>query len=57
MFEFIAAALVLLVMLWLGVGLWMVSVTPSRGWKADMQFVFLWPLHWYFEIWKGYGRK
>lgn len=56
MFELILAAMVLIVTLWLGAGLWMICVTPSRGWKADLQFVFWWPLHWYFEIWKGHGR-
>jgi len=39
--------------LWIAVGIWMVIKTRSRGWRADVAFVFLWPLHWYIEIWKG----
>lgn len=38
--------------LWIAVGVWMVIQTDSRGWKADTMFVMMWPLHWYFEVWR-----
>jgi hypothetical protein len=34
---------------WIGEGLWRALRTQSRGWEADIAFVFTWPLHWILE--------
>jgi hypothetical protein len=38
MFPFIAGG-------WLGIGIFFVAKTRSRGWKADLLFVFTWPFN------------
>ncbi len=36
-------------LVWVIIGLWLVLCTASRGWKADVVFVLLWPFHAYLE--------
>ena len=40
--------------IWIAIGIWLVIKTKSRGWRADLQFVFEWPIHWFLE--KVLGR-
>ncbi len=35
--------------LWLGFGVFIVATTESRGWKADLSFVFTWPINWFLD--------
>ncbi|QZP07795.1 hypothetical protein [Caenibius sp. WL] len=35
--------------LWIGTGIYLTVKTQSRGWYADLVFVFVWPIHWIME--------
>ncbi len=37
--------LTIIAFLWLGTGIYFVTHSRSRGWKADVLFIFTWPIN------------